>query len=235
MILGGDPTIQAPATAWNLRTNVRNNRGRVYIANSAEIKLRRQAKAFAHIAPFSYGALASFLAGDDSAIEALTRPGADTNTFHNFRNAIRAEERLLVLLGSEFRGADLARLLSFGATLPNWKFALLSDYANSRGAADMGLLRHAPGLTPVAGGANLSEYNAPAEPGPDCSRFERPPRRTVCPLRRRLEPHLALQHRSRDPERHLHRRAGYVPHGDRPLLMLSFPPRTSTKIRFRHR
>ena len=46
LILGGDPTIQAPATAWNIRTNVRNNRGRLYVANSAEIKLRRQAKAF---------------------------------------------------------------------------------------------------------------------------------------------------------------------------------------------
>ena len=59
MILGGDPTIQAPATAWNIRTNVRNNRARLYIANAAEIKLRRQAKHFAHLAPFGYGALAA--------------------------------------------------------------------------------------------------------------------------------------------------------------------------------
>jgi NADH-quinone oxidoreductase subunit G len=174
MILGGDPTIQAPATAWNFRTNVRNNRGRLYIANSAEIKLRRQAKAFAHIAPFSYGALASFLAGDDSAVESLTHPGADAASFHKFRDAIRAEEQLLVLLGSEFRGADLARLLAFGTTLPNRKFALLSDYVNSRGAADMGLLPDMlPGYTPIAGATTFSEYNAPGaaaqlqEPGLD--------------------------------------------------------------------
>jgi NADH-quinone oxidoreductase subunit G len=168
MILGGDPTIQAPATAWNIRTNVRNNRARLYIANSAELKLRRQAKMFAHIAPFSYGALASFIAGDDSAVESLTHPGADASSFRNFRDGIRAEEQLLVLLGSEFRGADLARLLAFGATLPNWKFALLSDYANSRGAADMGLLPDMlPGYTPVAGAATFSEYNAPSEPGLD--------------------------------------------------------------------
>jgi NADH-quinone oxidoreductase subunit G len=168
MILGGDPTIQAPATAWNIRTSVRNNRARLYIANSAEIKLRRQAKAFAHIAPFSYGALASFIAGDDGSVESLTRPGSDASSLPNFRNAIRAEEQLLVLLGSEFRGADLARLLAFGATLPNWKFALLSDYANSRGAADMGLLPDMlPGYTPVANAATFSEYNAPSEPGLD--------------------------------------------------------------------
>jgi NADH-quinone oxidoreductase subunit G len=168
MILGGDPTIQAPATAWNIRTNVRNNRARLYIANSAEIKLRRQAKVFAHIAPFSYGALASFLAGDDSAVDALTHAGADASSFHNFRNQIRAEAELLVLLGSEFRGADLARLLAFGATLPNRKFALLSDYANSRGAADMGLLPDMlPGYTPLAGNTTFAEYNTPAEPGLD--------------------------------------------------------------------
>src|ERR1700723_2168862 len=167
MILGGDPTIQAPGTAWNIRTNVRNNRGRLYVANSAEIKLRRQAKAFAHIAPFSYGPLASFIAGDDSAVDALTHAGADAASFHNFRNAVRSEEQLLVLLGSEFRGADLKRLLAFGTTVPNRKFALISDYANSRGAADMGLLPDMlPGYTPL-GSASFSEYNAPAEPGLD--------------------------------------------------------------------
>jgi NADH-quinone oxidoreductase subunit G len=168
MILGGDPTIQAPATAWNIRTNVRNNRARLYIANSAEIKLRRQAKAFAHIAPFSYGALASFIAGDDSAVDALTHSGADAASFHSFRDAVRAEEQLLVLLGSEFRGADLKRLLAFGTTLPNRKFALLSDYVNSRGAADMGLLPDMlPGYTPVASNTTFAEYKTPATPGLD--------------------------------------------------------------------
>jgi len=168
MILGGDPTIQAPATAWNIRTNVRNNRARLYIANSAEIKLRRQAKNFAHIAPFSYGALASFIAGDDTAVDALTHAGADAASFHNFRKAVRAEESLLVLLGSEFRGADLKRLLAFGTTLPNRKFALLSDYANSRGAADMGLLPDLlPGYTPLASNTIFAEYNTHTAPGLD--------------------------------------------------------------------
>jgi NADH-quinone oxidoreductase subunit G len=163
MILGGDPTIQAPGTAWNIRTNVRNNRARLYVANSAEIKLRRQAKAFAHIAPFSYGALASFLAGDDTAVEALTHSGADAQSFHDFRNAVRAEESLLVLLGSEFRGADLKRLLAFGTTLPNRKFALISDYVNSRGAADMGLLPDLlPGYTPLTGNTIFAEYDNPS-------------------------------------------------------------------------
>jgi NADH-quinone oxidoreductase subunit G len=168
MILGGDPTNQAPGTAWNIRTNVRNNRAKLFIANASEIKLRRQAKAFAHIAPFSYGALASFLAGDNSAVDSLTHAGADAASFHNFRNAVRAEEQLLVLIGPELRGGDLKRLLDFGSTLPNRKFALLADYANSRGAADMGLLPDLlPGYTPVTNPGTFAEHNAPTTPGLD--------------------------------------------------------------------
>jgi NADH-quinone oxidoreductase subunit G len=170
MILGGDPTNQSPATAWNIRTNVRNNGAKLFVANTAEIKLRRQARAFAHIAPFSYGALASFIAGDDSAVDSLTHPGADAESFHRFRTAVRAEENLLVLIGSEIRGGDLKRLLEFGTGLPGRKFALLSDYANSRGAADMGLLPDMlPGYTPIGVASTLAtEYAAaPTSPGLD--------------------------------------------------------------------
>src|SRR5580698_3466188 len=97
LLLGNNPTDQHPALAWNIRTNVRNNRAKLYIANSAEIKLRRQAKAFLHLAPFGYGSLASYLAGNEAAgSEAV----ADVNTLGSFRDAIKAEENLLILIGS---------------------------------------------------------------------------------------------------------------------------------------
>jgi NADH-quinone oxidoreductase subunit G len=175
MILGGDPTNQAPATAWNLRTNVRHNGARIYIANAAPIKLRRQAKAFLQISEFGYSALTRFLAGDDSAAEALTLPGADPNAALAFRSAVRAEESLLVLIGNDIRGGDLKNLLTFSVTMPNRKFALLSDYANSRGAADMGLLPDMlPGCTPIGPvdtqdpRSRLAlEYGCPTSPGLD--------------------------------------------------------------------
>jgi NADH-quinone oxidoreductase subunit G len=165
LIVGGDPTIQAPGTAWNIRTNVRNNRGRLYVANSAEIKLRRQAKSFLHLAPFGYSAFASYLAGNAaSASEAAT----DAKALSTFRDAIKAEEKLLILIGSELRGKDLKALIDFGLTIPGAKFALISDYANSRGAADMGLLPDMlPGYTPLAGNDPFAEYNAPTAPGLD--------------------------------------------------------------------
>jgi NADH-quinone oxidoreductase subunit G len=165
LIVGGDPTIQAPGTAWNIRTNVRNNRGRVYVANSAEIKLRRQAKSFLRLAPFGYSAFASYLAGNAaSAAEAA----ADGKALEAFRDAVKAEEKLLILIGSELRGKDLKALIDFGLTIPGAKFALISDYANSRGAADMGLLPDLlPGYTPLADNATFAEYNTPDKPGLD--------------------------------------------------------------------
>jgi NADH-quinone oxidoreductase subunit G len=165
LIVGGDPTNQAPGTAWNLRTDVRINRARLYVANTEEIKLRRQAKAFLHVAPFGYNALASYLNGDAAS---ATSAAADVNTLSAFRDVVKAEEKLLILIGPELHGADLKNLITFGLTIPGAKFALLSDYANSRGAADMGLLPDMlPGYTPVTAVGSFAEYNAPTTPGLD--------------------------------------------------------------------
>jgi NADH-quinone oxidoreductase subunit G len=170
LLLGGDPTNQAPLTAWNLRTNVRLNKARLYVANTDEIKLRRQASAFVQVAPFAYGNFISYLAGNDSAANAASTI-AQADELSNFRSALRGEEKLVVLVGNDIRDGELARLVN---TLPNARFACLADYANSRGASDMGLLPDLlPGYQPIlnsngsAGSALASEYNTPTEPGLD--------------------------------------------------------------------
>ncbi len=148
LLVGGDPTNQAPLTAWNIRTNVRLNKARLYVANHEEIKLRRQAKAFVQVAQFGYGAF----------VESL---GAD----NDFSNAVRAEEQLIVIIGNELRGGELANLIK---ALPNAKFALLADYANSRGASDMGVLPDVlPGYQSLQGSTIASEYGAADAPGLD--------------------------------------------------------------------
>jgi len=166
LVFGGDPTNQAPLTAWNLRTDVRLNKARLYIANTEPIKLRRQAKAFLQLAPYGYGALANYLAGDESTASAAA---TDANALTSFRDAVKGEEKILILIGNELRGAELKKLIEFGLTIPGAKFALLSDYANSRGASDMGLLPDMlPGYVPVGASHTLtSEYAAPTEPGLD--------------------------------------------------------------------
>ncbi|MGD0649048.1 MAG: molybdopterin-dependent oxidoreductase, partial [Acidobacteriaceae bacterium] len=148
LLVGGDPTNQAPLTAWNIRTNVRLNKARLYIANHEEIKLRRQAKAFLHVAQFGYGAFIKSLAEDN-----------------DFAKSLHAEEKLVVIVGNELRGGELASLI---AALPHAKFALLADYANSRGASDMGLLPDAlPGYQSLAGSTIATEYGAADAPGLD--------------------------------------------------------------------
>ena len=164
LVVGGDPSNQSPATAWNLRTAVRNNGAKLYIANTEEIKLRRQAKAFVKLQPFGYGALAGFLAGDDAAGSSAVN---DVEALKSFRETLTAAEGLLILIGSELRGADLKKLVEFGLTIPGAKFALLSDYVNSRGAADMGLLPDMlPGYTPL-GADRFAEYGAASTQGLD--------------------------------------------------------------------
>ena len=162
LLVGGDPSNQSPATAWNLRSNVRINGAKLYVVNHEEIKLRRQAKAFVRVQPFGYGSLAAFLAGDDSAGSSAVN---DTAALATFRDTLRATEDLLILIGSELRGADLKRLIDFALAIPGAKFALLSDYVNSRGAADMGLLPDMlPGYTALNSPA-FAEYAVPSTPG----------------------------------------------------------------------
>ena len=172
LLVGGDPTNQSPATAWNLRTAVRLNGTKLYIANTAEIKLRRQAKAFLKVNEFGYGALAAYLGGDAAAADAAA---GDSAALGSFCDALKGEENLLIVFGSELRGADLTRWIDIGLTHPGAKFALLGDYANSRGAADMGLLPDMlPGYTPVgeidtesATSLIAREYISPTAPGLD--------------------------------------------------------------------
>jgi NADH-quinone oxidoreductase subunit G len=146
LLVGGDPTSEAPLTAWNIRTNVRLNKARVYIANHREIKLKRQARAFAPIAEFGYAAFIDSLSADN-----------------DFTKAVKAEEKLVVLVGNELRGGELASLIK---ALPHAKFALLADYANSRGAADMGVLPDVlPGYQSLKGSTLASEYGVTDAPG----------------------------------------------------------------------
>ena len=214
MIIGGDPTNENPLTAWNLRSDVRINAARLHIANHQQIKLTRQAKTFLHLPDFGYGTFVSYLAGDDSVLDGLE----NSDAYRKFREAVRAEESLIVLLGNDLRGEDLKRLLAFGLTLPNRKFALLSDYVNSRGAADMGLLPDMlPGYTPAANSSTFGETSIPHAAGLDMLEiFDAAAKGDLsATLRRRGQPRRTLRHRPRYPQEHLRRRSGDVPHRDR--------------------
>jgi len=134
LLIGNNPTEQHPLLAWQIRTNVRLNGGRLYVINSREIKLLRQATAFAKIAPGSEAQAISFLAAKDNSGDAETRKQLSA-----LKDKLKAEQNLVIIFGSELRGADISSLVAFGSSLGAAKYVCLGDYANSRGAADMGL------------------------------------------------------------------------------------------------
>jgi NADH-quinone oxidoreductase subunit G len=152
LLVGGNPTEEHPLLAWQIRSNVRLNKARLYIVNHRSIKLERQAKASQGVPPNGYR--------DVTAL--LDRGEGD------FAKAVMAEESLLIIFGQEFRGVQIASLVEWGVKRGNVKFAFLGDHSNSRGAADMGLLPDLlPGYVPVTGaGGFAQEYTGmPATPG----------------------------------------------------------------------
>ena len=78
------------------------------------------------------------------------------------------DRNLVIVFGSEIRGNDISALVKFGSAIPGAKFVCLADYANSRGAADMGLYPDLlPGYLRVADtGKFHAEWGSiPATPG----------------------------------------------------------------------
>jgi NADH-quinone oxidoreductase subunit G len=180
LLIGNDPTEQHPLLAWQIRNNVRLNRARLYVINSELIKLQRQATSFTPIPAGSESQVAGFLAGDDSLLESLApasgkqaqdgrmRPSLPEQ-WSALREKLRSEQNLVIIFGAEICGEDVARLVAFGSGIAGAKFICLADYANSRGAADMGLYPDLlPGYHPTAGISDFhQEWKLPQTPGLD--------------------------------------------------------------------
>ncbi len=188
LMIGNDPTEQHPLLAWQIRNNVRLHRARLYVVNSQPIKLRRQATSFIQIPTGAEGKVAAFLAGDESALEAIASqgnagqpPAQDGPTgpsphgsvtrqqWTSLRDKLHGEQNLVVIFGSEIRGNDIASLVTFGSAIPGAKFICLGDYSNSRGAADMGLYPDLlPGYHPTPEGSDFhQEWTIPPTAGLD--------------------------------------------------------------------
>jgi NADH-quinone oxidoreductase subunit G len=157
LLIGNDPTAQHPLLAWNIRSNVRLNHAKLYVVNAREIKLRRQASHFLPIPPGSEGKFVAFLNGEDAAAGSLTSASVFNETLKQFRDELKSQKDLVVIFGAELRGSDVAALVKFGSA-NGAKFICLGDYANSRGAADMGLYPDLlPGYTAISAGARFRE------------------------------------------------------------------------------
>jgi NADH-quinone oxidoreductase subunit G len=158
LVIGNNPTDRHPLLAWQIRNNVRLHRSRLYLINSQPIKLGRQAATFTQIPAGTESKAAAFLAGDDAAADALVSDKTNREAWTPLRDKLRTEQNLVIIFGSEIRGGDIATLVKFGSAIAGAKFICLADYANSRGAADMGLYPDLlPGYHPVAAQGKFHE------------------------------------------------------------------------------
>jgi Molybdopterin oxidoreductase len=109
-----------------------------------------------------------FLAGKDAAAHSILANGLTRDTLTQMRDALKNEKELVIIFGSELRDGDVKALVDFGVA-QSAKFICLGDYANSRGAADMGLYPDMlPGYAPVDSATKFHEEwldDIPKAPG----------------------------------------------------------------------
>jgi NADH-quinone oxidoreductase subunit G len=154
LLVGNDPTHQHPLIAWQIRNAVRHHDAHLYLLNSRPIKLQRQAHHSVIVKAQGEAEALAVLAGKLSpAPDLVIGPRDDLVAM---QEKLRQESGTVIIFGDEIRGQDIAELVRWGLTLPGrTRFVALGDYANSRGAADMGL---APDVLP--GYAALSDLAA---------------------------------------------------------------------------
>jgi NADH-quinone oxidoreductase subunit G len=136
LLIGNDPTNQNPLVAWQIRSGIRHHETKLFIVNSQEIKLERKASQFVKVEAGQEAAAVKWLATGEGQLAqgVLEKLGS-------LKNALAAETDIAIVFGSEITGAAIARLVAFGSTLSGKvRYMALGDYANSRGAADMGML-----------------------------------------------------------------------------------------------
>jgi NADH-quinone oxidoreductase subunit G len=136
LLIGNDPTNQNPLVAWQIRSGIRHHNSKLFILNSQEIKLHRQATQFVKVAPGQELAAIRWMGREEGQL------GPEmVEKLVQLKAALEQEPDVAIVFGAEISGAAIAELVTFGSKLPgNVRYMALGDYANSRGAADMGVL-----------------------------------------------------------------------------------------------
>ena len=136
LVIGNDPTDQNPLVAWQIRSGIRHNGTKLYLLNAEDVKLHRKAALSVVLGSTKEAAAVRWLATGEGNI-----PQEVTEQLNRLRSALEGESELAVVFGSAISGAAIRDLVEFAVKLnAKARFMALGDYANSRGAADMGLL-----------------------------------------------------------------------------------------------
>jgi NADH-quinone oxidoreductase subunit G len=143
LIVGSDLAQQQPFLAWQVRANSRHHRANIYVAGRGPTREDKYAKRVVAAAA-----------------------GREMTALGDLRGDLGGESELVILFGDEIKGGKVRELIAFGDSLGiPVKYVCLVDYANSRGAQDMGLLPGAgPGYQHIASpGMTLNEMLAAEE------------------------------------------------------------------------
>ncbi len=136
LLVGNDPTEQNPLAAWQIRKGIRHIGAKLFILNGREIKLKRKATQFVKLVPGQEAAAIRWMAHEEGQL-----PSGLVEQLVQLKAALDAEPDVAIVFGAEVTGAAIAQLVAFGSKLQGKvRYMALGDYANSRGAADMGLL-----------------------------------------------------------------------------------------------
>jgi NADH-quinone oxidoreductase subunit G len=118
LVIGSDLAFEHPFLSFQIRANYRHHQAHVYAVTREPVREDKYAAASVRNAP----------GGELDAVESL-------------RDRLKAEPELVIVFGDAIKGEAVRRLVDFGESLGiPVGYVCLVDYANSRGAIDMGLL-----------------------------------------------------------------------------------------------
>jgi NADH-quinone oxidoreductase subunit G len=136
LLVGNDPTNQNPLVAWQIRSGIRHFGAKLFVINANEIKLKRKATQFVKVSAGQEAATLRWLAHEEGQLAPEI-----VEQLVQLKAGLEAESDVAIVFGAEISGAAIATLVAFGSKLPGKaRYMALGDYANSRGAADMGVL-----------------------------------------------------------------------------------------------
>jgi NADH-quinone oxidoreductase subunit G len=140
LVLGSDLALEHPLLSFQVRANYRHHQAHVYAVTPGPVREDK----------YSVASIRVPASGYFTALESL-------------RDRLKAEPELVILFDDSFKGADIGKLVEFTESLGiPVTFVCLVDYANSRGAIDMGVAPELlPGYQPAgAPGMHVAEMIA---------------------------------------------------------------------------
>ncbi len=155
LLIGNDVTQQNPLVAWQIRTAFRHHGQRLYVINGRPSKIHRKAAQLVEVAPEAERNAVRWLATGEGQLETNV-----SDALGKFKDAIEKETDVLILFGANIQGPAIRDLVAFGSRLQGKiRYVALGDYANSRGAAEMGILPdRLPGYAPLSDAGERSRF-----------------------------------------------------------------------------